>query len=152
MGILSFLGLGGDKAAKPIEAIGGILDNLFTSDEEKLDKQIIRERLAQHPHMAQIELNKITANHPSIFVAGWRSAIGWVSAIALFMFYVPQFSMASWMWVKLCLKAIEGGREILPAYPIDESGLMQLIIAMLGMGGLRTFEKFKGIDRKNLKA
>ncbi len=64
------------SAAAPIEAVGNVLDGLFTSDEEKLDKQIIMARLAQQPSLAQIELNKVEAAHRSLFVAGWRPFIG----------------------------------------------------------------------------
>ena len=64
--------------AQPIEAIGNVLDKLFTSDDEKLSRQEALARLAQQPAMAQIEINKIEAAHRSVFVAGWRPFIGWV--------------------------------------------------------------------------
>ena len=74
MGILSKI-IGG-AAAQPVQAVGNVLDKLFTSDEERLDKKIILERLMQQPSLAQIELNKVEAQHRSLFVAGWRPFIG----------------------------------------------------------------------------
>ena len=65
MGVLDKL-LGG-AAAQPIEAVGNVLDKLFTSAEEKLDKQALLTKLAQQPHLAQIELNKVEAQHRSTF-------------------------------------------------------------------------------------
>jgi len=126
---MSFLGsILGTGVAKPIEAIGNILDKLFTSDEEKLDKKVILARLSLQPSMAQVELNKIEAAHRSIFVAGWRPAIGWVCAIGLFYDFIIQ---------KICI----GFGLNMP--PIDASTLHSLVIALLGLGGLRTFEKIK---------
>jgi hypothetical protein len=61
MGILDKI-IGG-SAAQPIEAVGKALDSLFTSDEERLDKQAILTRLAQQPATLQVELNKIEAGH-----------------------------------------------------------------------------------------
>ena len=73
----------GDSASKPIEAVGNVLDGLFTSDEERLDKKIILERLAQQPSLAQTEINKVEASHRSMFVAGARPFILWVCGVGL---------------------------------------------------------------------
>ena len=78
-----FSKLAGSSIAEPIDAVGNVLDKLFTSDEEKLDKQILIERLRQQPVLAQVELNKVEAAHRTVFVAGWRPAIGWVCALGL---------------------------------------------------------------------
>ncbi|MDQ6974821.1 MAG: 3TM-type holin, partial [Mariprofundaceae bacterium] len=91
MGIFSSL-LGG-SVAQPVEAVGNVMDKLFTSDDERLTHEEVRLRLAQKPHLAQIELNKIEAAHRSIFVAGWRPAIGWVCAAGLGW----QFVMQPWI-------------------------------------------------------
>lgn len=131
MGWLSKLfGVGGDTVAKPVEAVGGVLDSLFTSDEEKLDKKIILERLRQQPHLTQVELNKLEAQHRTVFVAGWRPAIGWICAIGLSFPFV----------INPVLQWITG--EAGPELPLNS--MMELVIAMLGLGGLRTFEKLKG--------
>lgn len=129
MGFLSGL-FGGEAAAAPITAVGNVLDSLFTSDEEKLDKQIIMQRLAQQPNLAQVELNKVEAGHRSIFVAGWRPAIGWVCAIGLSMTFVinPVLQWAT----------SDPGPEL----PNDV--ILELVLGLLGLGALRTFEKMKG--------
>lgn len=139
MGLLSFLGLG-EKAAAPIQAVGGLLDSLFTSDEEKLDKKILLERLAQQPHMEQTAINKIEAGHRSLFVAGWRPFVGWVCALAL-SWHFMLYDMVNWIMV-----------SFFPAHPAPPalSGtetLITVLMSLLGLGGLRTLEKFKGVTR-----
>ena len=78
----------GATAAQPIEAIGNVLDKLFTSDEEKLQANAVLEKLKQHPGELQVELNKIEAQHRSIFVAGWRPFIGWICGLGLANVYL----------------------------------------------------------------
>lgn len=77
----------------------------------------------------QTEINKIEAQHRSLFVAGWRPAIGWVCAIGLaFPFIVnPLIEWAGGTGLKI---------------PMDQ--LMELVVALLGLGTLRTFEKLAG--------
>jgi hypothetical protein len=138
MGILQTLGIiSPDTIAKPIDAIGNTFDKIFTSDEERLQGQAVLEKLKLHGEELQVEMNKVEAQHRSIFIAGWRPAIGWTLAISLFTYYVPQFIVATALWVKLCYIA-----QGVVAYPIsDISGLTQLVLGMLGLGTLRTVEK-----------
>lgn len=134
---MSFWGkLFGSTAAQPIEAIGNVLDGLFTSDEEKLDKQIILQRLAQQPNLAQVELNKIEAQHRSIFVAGWRPFIGWVCGIALFYNFVVRDVVA---WI---ITASGANLSMPPELAMEH--LMTILMALLGLGGYRTVEKLQG--------
>ena len=131
MGFLS--GLFGGAAAAPIDAIGNVLDKLFTSDEEKLDKKIMLQRLQQRPHELQVELNKIEAQHRSVFVAGWRPAIGWVCALGL----ANTFLINPWIqWVS---------GKTGPTLPSNI--MLELVISLLGLGALRTFEKMKGVSK-----
>lgn len=129
----------GGGVAQPIEAVGNVLDKLFTSDEEKLDKQSVLARLAQKPSLAQIELNKVEAAHRSVFVAGWRPGIGWVCAISLAAYFVPQYVLAAVLWTKASWSAA----ALLP-YPVGADGLLELVLAMLGMATVRTIEKLNG--------
>ena len=138
MGILGKI-FGGKEIAKPIEAVGSILDNLFTSKDELLTHQAIMQRIALKPTMVQTEINKIEASHRSVFVAGWRPFIGWVCGVSLFCYYVPQYLMASYVWSLACLEG-----EKIVSYPINADGLTQLVLAMLGMAGIRSFDKLKG--------
>jgi len=137
MGILG--AIIGNGAKQPIEALGNVFDQLFTSDEEKLQAEAILTKIAQQPHILQAEINKIEAGHRSIFVAGWRPFIGWVCGASLGAYFIPKFMLASVLWVRISWAAQE-----LQAYPVDGSDLMQVVFALLGLGGLRTVEKLQG--------
>lgn len=128
MSILANL-LGG-SVVSPIEAVGKVLDKLFTSDDERLGKKILMEKLAQKPSLAQIELNKVEASHRSIFVAGWRPFIGWTCGAGL-GFVVIINPLIAYISSK-------------PAPQIPEKLIFDLIIALLGLGMYRTFEKIQG--------
>lgn len=84
----------------------------------------------------QRDTNKVEAAHQSIFVAGWRPAIGWVCALALaFQYLVRPF----WMWI-LAVWYPEA-----PIPPTLDGMLWELVMGMLGIGGLRTLEKVRGV-------
>lgn len=118
------------NVADPIEAVGNAFDKLFTSDEERALASAAMERIRQKPHILQAEINKIEASHRSIFVAGWRPAIGWVCAAGLaFPFLVNP--VLQWC------TGTPG-----PEMPTD--ALTSLIYALLGLGSLRTVEKIGG--------
>lgn len=88
---------------------------------------------------AQAEVNKIEAASASVFVAGWRPFIGWVCGMGL-----------AWQYIGLPIAAAVI-TNINPAIVLPSLGsdnLMELVFAMLGLGGLRTFEKIKGAARK----
>ena len=89
--------------------------------------------------LAQTEINKTEAAHKSIFVAGWRPFIGWVCGAGIAWAFLIQ-PIAQWA---LVIWGPEG--QTLPV--IETGGLFSLVTAMLGMGGLRTFEKLKGVAR-----
>ena len=91
MGILSSLFTGSSTAAQPIEAIGNIIDNVFTSDEEKAQGELLKQKLAMKPAMMQAEINKTQAGHRSTFVAGARPFLMWVCGLGfLFAFGLLQ--------------------------------------------------------------
>jgi hypothetical protein len=129
----------GKAGVGAVEAIGGVMGQVFKNKQEKLSHEEIMARIAMSPQTAQHEINKIEAAHRSVFVAGWRPAIGWVAAVGLFFFYVPQYVMASWLWVK----AVNEAGQLVP-YPTSADGLLELVLALLGMGALRTVEKLQG--------
>ncbi|WP_374302017.1 3TM-type holin [Ferrovibrio sp.] len=81
------------------------------------------------------ELNKIEAAHRSVFVAGWRPAVGWICAAGVGWAYLghPLFLWAAALWAP----GIQP-----PDIRIDS--LFELVLAMLGMAGLRSFEKSTG--------
>lgn len=128
MGIFSKL-LGGG-AAKPIEAIGNTFDQLFTSDEERLQAEAVLTKLAQKPHILQAEINKIEAGHRSMFVAGWRPMIGWVCGVGLAFPFIAN-PILQW--------ATGDPGPVLPT-----EALTSMVLALLGLGTLRTVEKLQG--------
>ena len=78
----------GGGLAEPINAIGSIIDDVYTSEEERLSASELLLRIEQEPHKLQAEISKIEASHRSTFVAGWRPAIGWVCSIGLAFVFV----------------------------------------------------------------
>ena len=125
-----------------IGVAGKVLDkfvedkDLKTKLSHELKSQIVSLDLAQ----AQTNLEQ--AKHPSIFVAGARPAIMWICAFGLGWQFVFQ-PVAVW-----CI-AVSGIDVVLPI--IETEGLMSLTLALLGLGGMRSFEKSKGIQRNNMK-
>lgn len=137
MGILDKI-VGG-TVVDGIKAVGDGLDKLFTSDDERLTHAEILERLRQQPAAMQVELNKIEAQHRTVFVAGWRPFIGWVCGFSLGAYYIPQYVMAAYLWVRHCIEA-----DAIVAYPVTAAGLFELVCALLGMGTLRSLDKLAG--------
>jgi len=89
--------------------------------------------------LAQLEVNKAEAQSGSLFVAGWRPAIGWVCAAALAYQYIFRPAATG-------LFDVLGLTHAPVLIGLDEN-LWQLMLAMLGMGGLRSWEKLKGVAR-----
>lgn len=86
----------------------------------------------------QIDTNKTEAGSPSVFVAGWRPFIGWVCGAALVYQYLLR-PLLAWGF------AIAG--HPMPVMPGLDDTLWELLFGMLGLGGLRSFEKVKGVAR-----
>ena len=78
--------LGGDL----VKSVGGIIDSLHTSQEEKDNAKIKLQALENELKTKQIDVNKVEAGHRSIFVAGWRPFLGWVSGISVAFVYLFQ--------------------------------------------------------------
>jgi len=84
---------------------------------------------------AQIEVNKQEAAHRNVFVAGWRPFIGWICGAAFAYHFVLQ---------PICVFALAAYGVSLDLPSFDMGALMTVLTGMLGLGGLRTFEKMKG--------
>ena len=125
-----------------VPALGTLVDRLIpdkaAAQRAKDDMEAALVKAANEAALAQVEVNKIEAGHSSVFVAGWRPAIGWVCAAGLAWAFVLA-PVASWGLV------ISGVKAELPGIQTDY--LLELVVAMLGMGGLRTFEKMRGVAR-----
>jgi hypothetical protein len=97
------------------------------------------EKHAQELAKGQLEVNKAEAASGSVFKGGWRPAIGWVCASAFAYHFVLQ--------PVILFIALAAGIDM-PALPeFDMASLMTVMMGMLGLGGLRTYEKQKGITK-----
>jgi hypothetical protein len=95
---------------------------------------------------AQTAINEKEAMNPSVFVSGWRPAVGWVCVSGLFYTFLAKPILP---WVCALWAASWGYESIvtpLPSIPISD--LIMLLGGMLGLGTLRTAEKLKGVARK----
>ena len=126
-----------------IGPVTGLLDKFIEDKDQKakLAHEIatMAERHAQERALAQIEVNKTEAASRNPFVAGWRPFIGWTCGVALaWHFVLAPFLMFVAAWV---------GFDV-PRLPVfDMDNLMTVLLGMLGLGGLRSFEKVKGISK-----
>lgn len=128
---------GADKSinasSKVVAEVGKAIDSIFTSDEERLTHQETIARLENAPHEVMGKLSIIEAQHRSIFVAGWRPAVGWICAAGIGFAFI----------VNPLLERYTQGNAV--EVPLDM--ILELVLAMLGMGALRTVEKVKGITK-----
>ena len=128
--------LGGKGGA--LKQITNVIDELHTSEEEKLDKKILMQRIQQKLAEKQLDVNAKEASHRSVFVAGWRPAIGWCGAGALFFEFI----------LSPCIEwyAKFSGLD-LTAPEIQTGPLLAIVTSMLGVAGMRSFEKAKGLTK-----
>jgi len=112
---------------------GKAIDKLWP-DKSEQEKQQLAAAVALV--QGQLEVNKAEAASPNAFTSSWRPAIGWVCALALLFQYVLRPTV---QWV-----GIVSGHQ-LPLLPGIDDNLWQLMLGMLGLGGLRTYEKAKGV-------
>lgn len=132
MGWLASL-VGGKETAEIVSSTGKALDSLFTSKDEKLTHAEIQARIAQNPDRWQYELNLAQASHRSVFVAGSRPAVVWICAAGL----ANAFLINPW------IQWISGSPG--PELPTDI--MMNLVVAILGLGALRSAEKISGVAK-----
>ena len=130
-----------------LTALIGPVSNLlgkFIEDKDMKNKlahevATMAETHAQELAKGQIEINKAEAQHKSIFVAGWRPFIGWTCGVALCWHFVLQP-------IVMFLCAYLGFQ--IPELPqFDMGSLMTILGGLLGLGGLRTYEKQKGLTK-----
>lgn len=113
--------------------------NKFIPDSEQKAKaeSELRESLLAWD-ASQNEVNKIEAGHANIFVSGWRPFVGWTCGVAFAYHYVIQP-------ISLFLLAAFGKTVALPAFSMES--LLTVLLGLLGLGGLRTYEKYRGITK-----
>ena len=148
MGVLgTILGGGVNAIAK---TVGGIIDDVHTSGEEKakarLDERKLDLQFAELEDASaarQVAVNLQEAKHRSVFVAGWRPFVGWISALG-FGIHVIVIPIAE---IVVSIKAPE---VKIPEF--DTVLILSILGGMLGIGkGLRSYEKAKGVARDSIK-
>ena len=123
--------------------LGGVLDRFFPNKEKAAEAQrAIEAALIENSaqiNLAQIEVNKEEAKSRSIFIAGWRPFVGWTGGIALcWHFVLAPVTMFVCAYLNV----------VIPELPtFDMGSLMTVLMGMLGLGGLRTYEKQKGLTK-----
>lgn len=126
-----------------ITGVGSVADlantliNKIWPDKSEQEKQQIA--AAVMVVQGQLDINKTEAASPSLFVSGWRPAIGWVCGGA-----------CAWNWIGLPIAkaALMVAGYKLAIAPADISEMMPILLGMLGLGGLRTIEKVNGAAAK----
>ena len=119
--------------------VGKFIEDKDVKNKLAHDLATMAEKHAQELAKGQIEINKAEAQHKSIFVAGWRPFIGWTCGIALCWHFVLA-PITIFVSAYLNVQIPE-----LPTF--DMGSLMTVLMGMLGLGGLRTFEKYKKITK-----
>jgi len=130
-----------------IPVLGNLLDRIFPDPKAAAEGKLELMRMAQAGELAQldaevklitgqIEVNKVEAASQSLFVAGWRPAIGWVCGAAFaFKFILGPAAVV--------VMAMAGHPITLPEFDFTE--MSTILMGMLGLGALRTVEKVKGV-------
>lgn len=132
-----------------INAVKDVVSEVVVDKDKKNEINLrlkeIEDRADERFHqelLGQIEVNKVEAAHPSVFVAGWRPAVGWISAVGLgWQFVLAPFSETLARWA--------GWTGTMPV--VDTEALMMLILGMLGIGAQRSFDKAKGVPTTSVK-
>ena len=123
---------------KAMDIVDKFIPDKDAAAKAKAEMEMKLVEAANAANMAQIQTNQTEAQHRSVFVAGWRPAIGWLCAIGLGWQFVGN-EMVKWVIAVNHL-------DVVPPV-INTEGLLELTFAMLGMAGLRTFEKMKGVTK-----
>ena len=117
--------------------LAGTVINKIWPDKSDAEKQ----QLAAAVMMVQgqLDINRVEASNPSVFVSGWRPFIGWVCG-----------SACAWNWIGLPIAKVIA---VTLAYPLDVSPanlseMMPVLFGLLGLGTLRTVEKINGVASK----
>lgn len=118
-----------------IAPVTGLLDKFIEDKDQKnaLAHEIatLAQKQAHESALAQLEVNKVEAAHKSLFVSGWRPAVGWSCCFALIYSTILAPILGIWFTVP----------------PVDSSLLTTVLMGMLGLGAMRSAEKVKGVQR-----
>ena len=119
-----------------IGPVTGLLDKFIPDADEKAriahELATMSEKHAHEALKGQLEINKVEAAHHSVFVSGWRPCIGWVCALGLFYNVIVANIRGIWIDVP----------------EVDTTLLVPVMMGMLGLGAMRSYEKVQGVSRE----
>ena len=126
-----------------IGPVTSIIDKIIPDKDQaaKLAHEIatMSEKMANEQMLAQLEVNKAEAASGSLFKGGWRPAIGWICGLALFWSFILQPFLVFFLLVF--------GVDLPPLPEIGTADLMPILLGMLGLGGLRSYEKIQKVTK-----
>jgi hypothetical protein len=128
-----------------IDSVGKVASDLITTDKERIELDLEGRRIDQAIDLAQMEVNKTEAQNQNLFVAGWRPAIGWVGAAAM-AYQFLAYPLLVWSWTWMQAEQIVP-QEVKPPPMLDTEALWVILSGMLGIAGMRSFEKTRGVAR-----
>ncbi len=124
--------------------VGGLLDQLIPDSDARAAAEKELQKLEQSGQLqmvlSQMAVNQQEAAHSSLFVAGWRPFIGWVCGVSLaYQFVLYEF-------LRFVVAVL---MEVPPELPqLDGTQLSTILMGMLGLGGMRTYEKLNQVARE----
>jgi hypothetical protein len=128
-----------DKLIGPVTSL---LDKFVEDKDQKAklahEVATMAQRHAQELAKAQLEVNKAEAQHKSLFVSGWRPAVGWCCVFGM----MGNFMVIPFTNFVLALLKID---VVVPL--IDTATMMPVLMGMLGLGAMRTYEKRTGVSK-----
>ena len=126
-----------------IGPVTGLLDKFIQDKDQKArlahEVATMAQRHAQELAKAQLEVNKAEAAHNSMFVAGWRPAVGWCCVLGM----AGNFLIIPMANFSLALMEVQVSIPL-----IDLETMMPVLMGMLGLGAMRSYEKVKGVARE----
>jgi len=127
---------------KLIGPVTGLLDKFIEDKDQKnaLAHEIatMSQKYAQEIAQGQMAINQVEAAHKSLFVSGWRPAVGWVCVLGMFgNFITIPFSNF--------VLALLGINIVIPLVPLET--MMPVLMGMLGLGAMRSYEKKNAVHR-----
>jgi len=126
-----------------VAPVSGLLDKFIEDKDQRalLAHEIatLAEKQAQEQITGQIKTNQIEAAHQSMFVAGWRPAVGWVCALAMLL----NFILIPFINLGMDLAGLDIRLDL-----IEMETMMPVLLGMLGLGGMRSYEKARNVARE----
>lgn len=125
-----------------IGPVTGLLDKFIEDKDQKArlahDLATMADQHAQELAKGQMAINQVEAAHKSLFVSGWRPAVGWVCVLGMF----GNFITIPFSNFVLALLEID---IVIPLVPLET--MMPVLMGMLGLGAMRSYEKKNNVHR-----